>query len=107
MTPSGTLPIVMKSERKTPNRPIRSATGVLWGLHKDFDIYNWCPVGSSDIDKRFVERDESPHPQWKYSYGCELMCMYRVRELYANIRARALHNKQVCGRDRRVLQSCL
>jgi len=63
MTPSGTLPIVMKSERKTPNRPIRSATGVLWGLHKDFDIYNWCPVGSSDIDNRFVERDESPHPQ--------------------------------------------
>ena len=43
----------------------------------------------------------------KNSGECELMCMYRVRELYANIQARALHNKQVCGRDRGILQCCL
>ena len=41
------------------------------------------------------------------SEECGHTSRHKVHELYAHIQARALHNKQVCGRDRGILQCCL
>ena len=67
-------------------------------LAQEESLFNICVRGLlykpiSQVFSREVGSQE-------ISGECELMCMYRVRELYANIQARALHNKQVCGRDR-------